>query len=399
MSPATRRVGVVGVVAMVLLAACGEAPAPEPTAAPSATSATTSASPSTEPSTTTPPPPCTTAGVLATWSVARLAEQTVVIPIGEDNVSAITAEVAAGAGGIILFGSRAPTNLGSSLKRLTGHAPDGIAPFVMTDEEGGVVQRMANLVGDMPSARQMAATMSAAQIERLARDVGQRMKANGITMDLAPVLDLDGRPGPSATNPDGTRSFSPTEKVAEADGLAFARGLRAAGVVPVVKHFPGLGGASGNTDSVAAKTLPWSTLQADGLRPFAAAVTAGLPAVMMSNASVPGLTTLPASLSPTATTTVLREQLHFSGLIITDSLSATAIRAAGYMVQTASVQALGAGADMVLFNATASTVASLTRQVVQAITSAVQAGTLSRSRLENAVLHILAAKNVTLCRP
>src|SRR5262245_6629877 len=177
------------------------------------------------------------------------------------------------------------------------------------------------------------------------------MKANGITMDLAPVLDLDGRPGPSATNPDGTRSFSPVEKVAEADGLAFARGLRAAGVVPVVKHFPGLGGASGNTDSVAAKTLPWSTLKGDGLRPFAAAVAAGLPAVMTSNASIPGLTTLPASLSPTATTTVLREQLHFSGLIITDSLSATAIRSAGYTVPAASVKALGAGADMVLFNA------------------------------------------------
>jgi beta-N-acetylhexosaminidase len=189
------------------------------------------------------------------------------------------------------------------------------------------------------------------------------------------------------------------ESIAQSDGLAFANGLMAAGVVPVVKHFPGLGGATGNTDSMAAATLPWSNLQTNGLLPFTAAVRSGLPAVMVANATVPGLTNLPASLSSNAINGVLRGQLGFSGLVITDSLSATAVQAAGYSVPGASVQALQAGADVVLFNATPTTVASLTQQVVAAIVAAINAGSLTRSRLENAVGHILSAKHTNLCQP
>ncbi len=386
-----RRCVLVATVAAIAVtgAACQglSGPGPSPTASASSAEPTPS-----------PTPTCTNETVLATWSVTRLAEQTIVIPVSENDVGSIRSEVAAGAGGVILFGSTAPADLGASLADLVANAPDGIAPLVMTDEEGGTVQRMANLVGSLPSARQMAATMSAAQIRQLALRVGQKMRANGITMDLAPVLDLDNRPGPSATNPDGTRSFSAAEKTAEADGLAFAAGLQAAGVVPVVKHFPGLGGATGNTDSVAASTVAWSRLQTNGLLPFAAAVRAGVPAVMVANASIPGLTTLPASLSPTLITGVLRQQLHFDGLVITDSLSATAVRDAGYPVPAASVKALAAGADMVLFTASPSNVASLTNQVTQAMVNAVRSGGLSRARLAQAAAHVLGAKGVSLCR-
>jgi beta-N-acetylhexosaminidase len=149
---------------------------------------------------------------------------------------------------------------------------------------------------------------------------------------------------------------------------------------------------------MAASTLPWSNLQRGGLLPFAAAVRAGVPAVMVANASVPGLTTLPASISPEVITGVLRSQLHFDGLVMTDTLSSTAVRTAGYSVRTASVVALRAGADMVLFNTTASLVANIHSQVVQAIVAAVGAKQLPRSRLENAVLHILTAKHVDLCQ-
>jgi beta-N-acetylhexosaminidase len=170
-------------------------------------------------------------------------------------------------------------------------------------------------------------------------------------------------------------------------------------VVAVVKHVPGLGGATGNTDNMAAATVPWSDLRTGGLLPFAAAVRSGIPAVMVANATVPGLTTLPASLSTAVITGQLRQQLGFSGLVITDSLSATAIQAAGYSVSAASVQALRAGADVVLYNATPTTVASLTQQVVAAIVTAVGNASLSRSRLENAVTHILSVKKANLCRP
>ncbi len=369
-------------------------PSPSATAAPTPLPTPTATALPPPPS---PTPTCTTAGVLATWTVQRLAAQTVVVPVDESNPGGVASEVASGAGGVILFGAAAPANLGALLAALARSAPDGVAPLVMTDEEGGAIQRMANLVGDIPSARQMGATMTAAQIQALATQAGQRMRAAGVTMDLAPVLDLDAGAGPSDSDPDGTRSFSAVESVAQADGLAFGAGLRAGGVVPVVKHFPGLGESSGNTDVVAASTLPWSTLQGAGLLPFTAAVRAGLPAVMVANATVPGLSALPASLSPAVMTTVLRGQLGFDGLVLTDSLSAVSVSAAGYSVPRAAATALAAGADMVMFNGSAAAVPSLYAQTVQAIAAAASGGALSRARLENAALHVLAAKQLSLC--
>lgn len=343
------------------------------------------------------PTPCSLSTVLATWSDVRLAEQTIVVPVDESQVSTITAEVAAGAGGVILFGSTAPADLASQLQSVAGGAPGGIAPFVMSDEEGGVVQRMANLAGTIPSARQMGATMTAAQIQELAANLAARLRGAGVTMDLAPVLDTDDGTGPNNTDPDGTRSFSNDPAVVSADGRAFAAGLSSGGVVPVVKHFPGLGHATGNTDVMSASTLPWSTLQAGGLIPFRDAITARLPAVMVANATVPGLSTIPASLSSDVITTVLREQLGFHGLVMTDSLSAVAIQNAGYDVPKAAVAALAAGADMVLFNASASDVGTVNQNIANAIVAAEQSGALPRSRLLDAAAHVLTAKGSNLC--
>jgi beta-N-acetylhexosaminidase len=335
--------------------------------------------------------------MLATWTLDRLAEQTLVVPVDESNAAAVTAEVAAGAGGVILFGSSAPSSLATGLHALATAAPGGIAPFVMTDEEGGVVQRMANLVGSLPSARQMGATMSPSQIRQLLTSVALRMRAAGVTMDLAPVLDLDNGQGPNNRDPDGTRSFSLAAGVAAADGVAFMEGLEAGGVVPVVKHFPGLGQASGNTDVAPATTQPWSSLQRAGLLPFETAFASGAPVVMIANATVPGLSSLPASISPVVMTTVLRTQLGFHGLVITDSLSAGALTHIGYSVPRAVVAAITAGADMVLYTAAAAQVASLTSATAAAVVAAVNAGTLSRGRLTAAVANILAAKHVNLC--
>jgi beta-N-acetylhexosaminidase len=239
--------------------------------------------------------------------------------------------------------------------------------------------------------------MTPAQIRQLATNLAVRMRAAGVTMDLAPVLDVDGGVGPNNQDPDGTRSFSPDEKVAAADGLAFADGLEAGGIVPVVKHFPGLGGATGNTDVVSASTPAWSTLQKVGLVPFEGAVAANVPAVMIANATVPGLTGMPASISENVIDGVLRDELGFKGLVITDSLSAISLSAIGYSVPAATVAALEAGADMILFNADASAVEELTNQIVSAVVSAVGAGKLTRSQLVGAVAHILTTKGVQVC--
>ncbi len=384
------RIGLLGpAVAISTVVGCGS-PAISPSVSPT-TPVTASAAP------TPSPTACSNSGVLASWTLIRLAEQIVVVPVNESDVAAVTSEVAAGAGGVILFGSVAPDDLGTSLEHLAASAPGGIAPFVMTDEEGGVVQRMANIVGSIPSAREMGASMTPDQIRQLATTAATRMKSAGVTMDLAPVLDVDGGQGPNDRDPDGTRSFSVNVATAAADGSAFMAGLMAGGVVPVVKHFPGLGAATGNTDVAPASTQRWTTLQHAGLIPFQDAIAAGTPAVMIANAVVPGLTTLPASIAPNLITGVLRDQLGFQGLVMTDSLSAGALADIGYSVPRAVVAAVAAGADMILFTAAASKVASVTSTTVAALVAAADTGTIDRARMVSAVAHILTAKHVDLC--
>jgi beta-N-acetylhexosaminidase len=320
----------------------------------------------------------------------------VVAPVEESQPLAAERLVAEGIGGLLLFGSYAPPALPAELARLRKHAQDRLAPLVMTDEEGGEIQRMANLVGNLPWPREMAKTMTTGQVRALAETVGRRMRAAGVTMDLAPVLDLSDSPGPNARYPDGPRSFSIRPTVAAAYGVAFARGLLAGGVIPVVKHFPGLGQASYNTDFGRASDPRLSVLQKRSLLPFKAAIAAHLPVVMVGHVSVPGLTgRLPASLSSAAVTGLLRHQLGFHGLVLTDSLSAAAIADAGFSVERAAPRAIAAGDDMVLFNATNPTATA--NAMIASITAAIARGTLRRSRLNEAVTHVLTAKGIKLC--
>jgi beta-N-acetylhexosaminidase len=309
----------------------------------------------------------------------------------------VEAEVSAGAGGVVLFGSAAPSDLGARLADLRSHVPGRLGLLVMTDEEGGGVQRMANLVGSLPWPAWMGAHWTGDQIRRAVAGVGARMAAAGVNMDLAPVADVDGREvQPSAADPDGLRSFSGSPDVVSRDTVAYLDGLRSAGVIPVVKHFPGLGGASGNTDNGPAHTPPWATVQATGLPPFAAAFAAGAPAVMVSHATIPGLSTAPAGLSATVTDDVLKGRMGFHGLVLTDSLSAGAISGAGYTVPGAAVQALRSGADMVMFGPLKD-VAGETSAIASAVTAAVDHGQLPRARLIDAADQILAVRHVNLC--
>lgn len=171
-------------------------------------------------------PSCQT---LSGWSVSRLAEQTLVIPVQERDVRAIRPEVAAGAGGVILFGSSAPADIAHQLAQLGAAAPGRIRPLVMADEEGGAAQRLANLVGQVPAARTLGTEDTPIMIRRVATSLGRALRAAGVTMDLAPVADVDGGVGPNNRDPDGTRSFSANPAQASADVVAFLKGLAAGG--------------------------------------------------------------------------------------------------------------------------------------------------------------------------
>jgi beta-N-acetylhexosaminidase len=306
---------------------------------------------------------------------------TIVDPVDEAAVATLAPQVKSGIGGIILSGSDGTPALGTQLSALKKLAPSGRAPFVMVDEEGGSVQRLLSLVGNVPAARTMGATMTPAAIEQLALRLGVKMRALGITMDLAPVVDLDAGAGPNSTDADGTRSFSLDPTVTGNDALAFAKGLLAAKVLPVLKHFPGLGGATGNTDLARASTEPYAGVNSAAIAPFRVAIRAGMPAVMISNAQVPRLTSLPAGLSGAVVTSLLRGQLGFSGLVLTDSLSADSIPQSGFSLRAAAVAAIQAGADEVLFNALPADVATDNAAISAALVQAVATAKLPRARL------------------
>ncbi|HVB06457.1 MAG TPA: glycoside hydrolase family 3 N-terminal domain-containing protein [Acidimicrobiales bacterium] len=333
----------------------------------------------------------------AAFSAARLAAASLVVPADESDLAAVLPEVRAGVGGVLLLGSSAPADLATELARLASAAPGGVAPWVMLDEEGGAVQRLANLVGDLPAARTLGASDSPTEIRALATTLGRRLRALGVTMDLAPVLDADGGAGPNARDADGTRSFSANPAVAAADGIAFAKGLLAGGVVPVVKHFPGLGGATGNTDLVVASTKPWSLERESGLVPFADAVRVGLPAVMVSVAGVPGLSSEPASLSAAVVGGELRHGLGFHGLVLSDSLSAVSVSGRGFTLARGAVATLAAGGDLVLYNATVAGTQAVTTTLEQAIEGALATGRLQRSTLVAAAAESLRLRGVRSC--
>lgn len=337
--------------------------------------------------------------VVANWTTAQLANETIALSVNALNIGAMGPAARAGYGGLILFGTAAPPKFAAIVATLQRETPSKYAMIIMTDQEGGGIERVTNLVARLPWAQTMGKNLTPAQISQQGRRVGLSMMAAGINTDLAPVLDVDGRAVyPGARDPDGFRSFSGIASVVASDGVAFMNGLRQAGVTSVVKHFPGLGGSTGNTDYGTAATLPWSTLKKSGLLPFEAAINAGATAVMVSNARVPGLSALPSSISPTVIA-VLRQQLGFNGLIATDSLSAGALGALGLGVPGAAVKALQAGADLILGGTAASSSAALAlaQATSKAIQRAVASGTLARATLVAAATHVLAAENPQIC--
>jgi beta-N-acetylhexosaminidase len=342
---------------------------------------------------------CTVA-TLNQWPITQLVNQTIVVSVQASDVGAMPPAALADYGGILLFGTTAPANIGARLSSLRAMVPNGLGLLVMTDEEGGGVERLTNVLGSLPWAKQMAQTLSPSAITTLAQALGRRLVNISINVDLAPVLDVDGSSVyPNAKNADGLRSFSGNKKVVATDGVAFMKGLQDSGALAVVKHFPGLGGSSGNTDNEPAHTLPWATLQASGLFPFQWAIKNGAKAVMISNASVPGLTSLPASISSVVIDQVLRQQLGFTGLVMPDSLSAAAISAEHLNVQNASVVALAAGEDMVIYGQPSTLAPSLNmaKSISVTLIHAVQSGSLSKSLVVDAVQQVLKAKGITSC--
>jgi beta-N-acetylhexosaminidase len=250
-------------------------------------------------------------------------------------------------GGIILFARNLKSpeqvwQLTHDLQRETREA--GSPPLLIAlDQEGGPVQRLKAPFTLIPAARELGRTATPEEVEELARRVARELALVGVNLNLAPVLDV---PRSSAC-PQWHRSYSSDPEQAARYALAAIRGYLAGGVIPVAKHFPGLGDTLADSHEVLPLALSRDADREADLLPFREAVAAGVPAVMTAHLLVPQWDDLPATLSAVALQSWLRQKLGFQGVVITDDLKMGAI--AGQLpVAQAARQALAAGADLLL---------------------------------------------------
>jgi beta-N-acetylhexosaminidase len=303
----------------------------------------------------------------------------------QEALAAVTSERV---GGIFLAGSATGLLSGGELKQVQDAAELPVA--VAVDDEGGRVQRIDALDGQLPSARWMAANLSSEQVYELAVKRGNQLRARGVTIDFAPSLDVSSEPANAVI---GDRSFSNNPDTVARYAGAFAQGLRAAGVLPVFKHFPGHGRATGDSHRGAVSTPALTALRDVDLRPYQQLLDGQSAAVMVGHLDVPDLTEpdTPASLSPAALA-LLREEFRFTGMVFTDDLGAMAAITHRVDLPEAVRRALNAGADMALW-----ITAKRLTEVLDHLEWAVADGSLPERRVNDAVTHVLAAKGVDLC--
>jgi beta-N-acetylhexosaminidase len=294
-------------------------------------------------------------------------------------------------GNIVIMGNNAGTPaqvaaLTAGIQQLALNS-NGIGALIATDQEGGTVQRLVNGFTDLPDAR----TVGEAADPDLARQygamVGSELRAVGVNMALAPVLDVNDNPDNPVI---GRRAFGTTPDEVIAVALPFIEGLRSANVIATGKHFPGHG--STETDShftlpVVHKTV--AELEATELAPFRGATQAGIGAVMVAHVAYPALDAsgVPASISQPIVTGVLKQELGFDGVVVTDDMAMAGITGQAPPAQS-SVKAIAAGADIVI----CVSLPCDPETTQAAIIDAVNTGQLSMGRIDDAVRHILALK-------
>lgn len=292
------------------------------------------------------------------------------------------AKLEAGVGGIFIPSWADPGLLAEEGRNINALRAEVGRDFeVAIDFEGGRVQRFSEILGEYPSAQQMAADNSPEQVEQLAGDIGKRLMDYGINVDFAPVLDVDG----DDLEVVGDRAFSTDPAQAGEYGAAFARGLDAAGVKAVFKHFPGHGRASGDTHLAEAITPPLEELENHEFIPFQNAIPAAPnAALMMGHLAVPGLGDgqTPASILPEAYG-LAREALQYDGTIYTDDIGGMAAISDSLPLADAVITSLAAGADMPLWSTEADINA-----VIDAVVGAVDEGRLAPERLGEAARHV-----------
>lgn len=251
-------------------------------------------------------------------------------------------------GGVLLFDRNCPDAATVAALAREVHALRTPPLLVVIDQEGGRVQRLTNGVSRLPALARLGVRWDEdpAGARRLVREVGWLMASEllqlGVDASFAPVLDLAGQ-----SRVIGDRAFHRDPEAVAELGLAFARGMEAAGMRPVAKHFPGHGGVAGDTHvERPVDRRRYADLEISDLLPFERLITSGLPGLMMNHVVYPEVAPEPASLSRRWIHDLLRGQLGFQGAVVADDLSMDAV--GGLADAAARVDAaLAAGCDLV----------------------------------------------------
>ena len=264
----------------------------------------------------------------------------------------------------------------------------GLPVFLCVDEEGGSVARIAGNdafgVTDVGNMSDIGASGDVQNAYNAGSTIGSYLAALGFNVDFAPVADV-------LTNPDnqviGQRSFGSDAQTVAGMVTSELQGLSAAGVYGMVKYFPGHGGTSGDSHDGAVSTdKTLEELMAEELVPFQSAIDGGVNFVMVGHISAPNVTgdNAPATLSKVLITDVLRGQMGYNGIVITDAMNMEAV-AGFYNSDKAAVLAVTAGADMILMPADYNT-------AYTGILNAVNDGTITEERINESVTRIVKAK-------
>jgi beta-N-acetylhexosaminidase len=381
--PLTRRrflIGSAALTAGAALLACSETPQPTP---PAEVTPRPTLTPTASPA---PTPAATPSGLSLRQRIAQL----LIVGFRGRELAAddpILADIRdLGLGGVILFGRNISSPAQLATLTATLRAAAGDRPLLIaTDQEGGQVARLSpqNGFDALPSAAALGRSGSVTQAAAAGRQIGSMLSSAGINLNLAPVVDLDVNPdNPSIGALDRSFSADPQVVIEMAEAQIDAQHAARPAVLTTLKHFPGLGSATGNTDLAFVDiTQTWTRRE---LQPFRRIVADGLADVVMVANALNGQIDpdLPASLSP-ATLTVLRDELAFDGPAITDDLGAGALRAR-YSDDDILRLALLAGNDLLLLANSSQPVGGVAGAAVDTIAGLVESGAIPVARIDEA---------------
>ena len=370
--------------------------APKPAASSAAPSPTAAASPAPSATATA----TATDGALAGWSLEEKVGQLMMVgvdaqaPKQSSNEAVDTHHV----GNIFIAGrttagSQATQKVISSFTSKVGPGTTHATPMlVATDQEGGEVQVLAGSgFSDIPSALDQSA-QPRDQLVASARTWGKELADVGVNMNLAPVADLVDIARPASNEPIGRwgREYGHDAATVSSQAGAFAEGMQASKVIPTYKHFPGLGRVKDNTDTSAGVVDSTTTRNADTAVSviFGAAIAAGAPVIMVSSATYSLIDpSAPAVFSSTIVTDMLRREMGFSGVVITDDVSA-AVQVQDVSAGDRAVRAIRAGCDLVLASADPTVAADM----VKALISTARSDPAFAARVDESATRVLNLK-------